>query len=280
MLVHTWLVTSSSDAGSRNGGGRLLGVLSVVTVLSVGMLAGCGDGAPGAGTTPPSNPASTSGLDPEAADLLLTFDDEALTYDGASAFPDAKDSTLLGEVQRAHGGSIRSVPGPQERGAAVAFPEACASEPGCPRALIQVRQSSRLRLGDASFSFGATVMLQGDDKVRGANIIQQGRYGTAGGQWKLQVDNDAGRPSCVVRGSEGTLAVWSPVPIDDGDWHQVECIKDDQGLTVVVDGQEHRKTGAVGAVQNDHEVRIGGAGLADGDDRFHGSLDDVFLTIG
>jgi hypothetical protein len=245
--------------------------------LTVALLGSCSDGAPDDGAPPSAG--TTSSRDPEAADLWLTFDDTGLTYDGAVAFPDVEDSTLLGEVHRADGGDIRLMPGPVGRGTAVAFPEACASEPGCPRALIEVQQSARLAPGDSSFSFGATVMLPDDDQVRGANIIQQGRYGTTGGQWKLQVDNDAGRPSCVVRGVEGTLAVWSPVPIDDGDWHQVECIKHDEGLVVVVDGEEHRKSGAIGSVENDHDIRVGGAGLDDGDDRFHGSLDDVFLTL-
>jgi len=79
---------------------------------------------------------------------------------------------------------------------------------------------------DADFEFGATVWLAADQTTHGSNIVQTGRFGTEGGQWKLQVDTVGGQPSCVIRGvaSGATpVVIRSEVSISDSSWHHVVC---------------------------------------------------------
>ena len=40
-----------------------------------------------------------------------------------------------------------------------------------------------------------------------------------------------------------------------------------------------REAGRTGSVTNDWPVRIGGPGVGEGDDQFHGRIDDVYLRI-
>ena len=172
------------------------------------------------------------------------------------------------------------IEGPAERGRAVRFPPPCDRAPDCPRALVEVDYTRGLNPGARDFAWGATVQLDAEQTSEASNIVQKGRFGSAGGQWKLQVDSVEGNPSCVVRDTgSGSLAVYSPVSIADGAWHAVRCEKTEEGLTITVDGDAHAKQGRVGSVETRQKIRVGASGLAEDDDRFLGAVDDVFLWI-
>jgi hypothetical protein len=225
----------------------------------------------------PSRPAFD--LDAGSADLWLTFDDPDGDAGAARSFSDASGHGRTGEVESVSGGRVQPLPGPPGRGRAIAFPPACAAGDSCGRALVEVDDSAGLDPGSADFTFGVSVMLDRDQTATGSNLVQKGRFGTSGGQWKLQVDTLDGHPSCVVRGDAAMLSVRSPVTIADGRWHRVNCSKDAQGVVIEVDGEVRRKAGVVGAVANDFEVRVGSSGLGQDDDQFHGAVDDVVLRI-
>ena len=122
--------------------------------------------------------------------------------------------------------------------------------------------------------------LSADQTTVGSNIVQKGRFGTTGGQWKLQVDGVDGNPSCVVRSGTDVLTVRSSVTIADSEWHLVVCRRDSLGLSIEVDGSVDRVPGASGSVSNSQPINVGSPGVGDRDDQFHGRIDDVFLEIG
>jgi hypothetical protein len=72
--------------------------------------------------------------------------------------------------------------------------------------------------------------------------VQKGYAAGPGGEWKLQVDGYAGRPSCVLVGA-GSPVIHLAVAgrsVADGRWHR----------------------------------------LGRGNDQFHGAVDDVFVATG
>jgi hypothetical protein len=251
------------------------GAVAIALVL---VAAGCASGT-GQSARPRPEPTSRPGPDFSDADLWLSFERITVDYDGASAYPDALGGPSAGRVVTAHGGRVERVPGPDGRGAAVAFPGKCTAPRGCPRAMLEILSRPALNPGERDFEYGAHVWLAPDQTTTGSNILQKGRFGTEGGQWKLQVDNEAGEPSCVVRSGAEALVVRSSVSITEPGWHDVVCRRDGEGLSIRVDDEVDRVRGDTGSVSNRWPATVGSPGVGDHDDQFHGRVDDVFLRI-
>lgn len=259
---------------------RLLRVSAgAVLVLVAGMVGGCGGSDRPDGVVPDEPPSRSAGPDFSGADLWLSFDDEAVGYDGSQEFADALGGPFAGRVVTANGGAVEWVSGAEGRGRAVEFPSRCTRPSGCPRAMVEVPPSRALDPEDRAFSYGASVWLAPDQTAIGSNIVQKGRFGSEGGQWKLQVDGEDGRPSCVVRSGEEVWTVKSGLTVADSSWHHVVCRRDGRGITISVDGAEHSEKGGSGTVSNSFPIRVGSPGVGDEDDQFHGRVDDVFVAI-
>jgi hypothetical protein len=252
--------------------------IGAAALALAGALGGCGsdDGeGPADGPTPPSGPDLTH------ADLWLSFDDPASAA-GPLSFPDAAGGPSLGQVVSGFDGAVDEVAGPDGRGSAISFPVTCTEPTGCPRAMVEVAHAAALDPTDHDFTYGATVWLAPDETATGSNLVQKGRFGTEGGQWKLQVDGAGGEPSCVVRGDDPgaePLVVHSEVSVSDSQWHAVVCHRDEGGISIEVDGEVEHEDGRTGSVTNEWPIRIGAPGVNEGDDQFHGRIDDVFLLI-
>ena len=227
----------------------------------------------------PADPPATTAPDLSAATLWLSFEDQDVTYEGQTEYPDALGGPFAARVVTANGGSVEPVAGAGGQGDAVAFPGACEDSTGCPRGMLEVKADAALNPGTRDFEFGASVWLDPDQTAKGSNIVQRGRYGTDGGQWKLQVDSLEGEPSCVVRSGTEPIVVRSSVSVADSAWHRVVCRRDSTGVEIDVDGVVDRIAGTTGSVDNEWPLRVGSPGVGDLDDQFHGRIDDVFLTI-
>ena len=254
--------------------------LVAMTLLAAVVTAGCSSAGARRGDLLPASPsASPSGPDLSDSTLWLDFEDESVDYDGAVVYADALDGPFDGRVVTSGGGGVERTAGPADRGRAVAFPERCGAQSGCPRAIVEVAPDPALDPGESDFEFGASVWLAPDQTTRGSNIVQKGRFAVDDGLWKLQVDSDEGEPSCVIRSGSDLITVRSSVSIADGSWHRVRCVRDGSGVTIEVDGTADREAGRTGSVSNGWPVRIGGPGVGEGDDQFHGRIDDVYLRI-
>ena len=249
----------------------------MVGVLTVLALVGCGEDAdPPTGTPTPSE----QGPDYSDAALWLSFDEESEGDDGATEFTDELGGAYAGRVVAANGGEVAMVAGAESRGSALQFPAPCTDATGCPRVMVEVTPDGALDPGGSEFAFGAAVQLAPDETTAGSNVVQQGRFASKGGQWKLQVDGEEGLPSCLVRGEAGAVVVKSPVTVADGGWHRVVCFRDDDGVSIAVDGAVDREPGQTGPLTSLEPIRIGSPGLGDKDDQFSGRIDDVFLEVG
>lgn len=262
-------------ASPTRGLARTVAVASLLALAACGGSSGGGTGERDGGTaTPPA-----AGDDLASADLWLAFEDSESTSEGGTAFPDAVGGDVVARVVSANGGAIELVEGADGTGLAVAFPPLCTDAAGCPRAMVEIESDPALEPGQDPFAFGATVWLAPEDTTSGSNIVQKGRFATDGGLWKLQVDDEEGHPSCVLRSGDTLLRVRSEVTVADSTWHRVLCTRDADGISIVVDGVEEREDGALGSVDSEWPIRIGSPGVGEGDDQFHGRVDDVFLRL-
>lgn len=245
------------------------------------VVAGCSPSDPDEDTSLPAS-ASPSRSRPDLSDATfwLSFELDSIDFDGTRTYPDALDGPFDGRVVTADGGSVEVVPGAGDSERAVAFPEKCAAAEDCPRALVEIASEPDLDPGDEDFEYGASVWLAPDQTTSGSNIVQKGRFGTEGGLWKLQVDNDAGHPSCVIRSGDELVRVRSSVSIADSSWHHVVCRREGDDISIQVDGTVRRTSGRIGPITSTWPVRIGAPGVGEHDDQFHGRVDDVYLRIG
>jgi len=245
------------------------------------VVAGCSPSGPGdESTLPASESPSVSGTDLSDATFWLSFEQDSIDFDGTTVYPDALDGPFDGRVVTANDGSVEVVPGADDSARAVAFPARCAAAKDCPRALVEIASEPDLDPGEEDFEYGASVWLAPDQTTTGSNIVQKGRFGTEGGLWKLQVDNDAGHPSCVIRSGSELVRVRSSVSIADSSWHHVVCRRQGDAISIQVDDTLRRTSGRIGPITSTWPVRIGAPGLGERDDQFHGRIDDVYLRIG
>jgi hypothetical protein len=250
--------------------------LTLAAVLLAAVVSGCGPDE----ENPPPESQQPAGPDLTGADLWLSFDEDE-TPEGSPGFEDAAGGLSVGMVVTANGGEVTEVPGADGSGSAVEFPARCDDATGCPRAMVEVAQDPALDPGDHDFEYGASVWLAPDQTTSGSNIVQKGRFGTEGGQWKLQVDSDEGHPSCVVRANDAAepVVARSGISISDSQWHRVSCRRTAGTLTIQVDGKAHEEDARIGMVSSEFPIRVGAPGLSEGDDQFHGRIDDVYLLI-
>ncbi|MFC0221998.1 LamG-like jellyroll fold domain-containing protein [Nocardioides zeicaulis] len=253
---------------------------TIPALVALALLAvGCGASGTTTGTRASVPQAPAPAVATAGAELWLSFDDVQAGFDGSPEYGDAQGGLITGRVVTANGGEVRDVAGGTGRGGAVAFPGTCTDATGCPRALVEVPTDPSLDPGDAPFSWGASVRLPPDETSAGSNVVQSGRYGSDGDQWKLQVDGEEGLPSCILRAEGEIVKIRSSTSVSDGAWHRVVCRRDADVLSIEVDGDVHRKPVVTGSVHTGLPVRIGSPGVGDHDDQFHGEIDDVVIDV-
>ncbi len=116
------------------------------------------------------------------------------------------------------------------------------------------------------------------------NIVQKGQATSSGGQVKLQ--QPKGRLTCMFKTSSGTATAGSgSVPMDNGAWHTVQCVRTASSVTMYVDGKRTgRSSHSTGNLDNSLPWTIGGKPNCNGTtvtcDYFAGDVDYLRLTKG
>jgi hypothetical protein len=151
--------------------------------------------------------------------------------------------------------------------------------PPHPQHLITVPDSNAIDPGTGNYSVEIRYRTTNDF----GNLIQKGQSASRGGQFKIQLPK--GRPSCYYKGPLGRDGVGGKVPINDGQWHVLLCVKTATSVTFYVDGvKQGTKTGPMGDVNNSLPLTIGGKPNCDQVkvtcDYFGGQVDYVKITKG
>ncbi|GGN44502.1 hypothetical protein FHR83_004519 [Actinoplanes campanulatus] len=212
-----------------------------------------------------------------------TDDVAAYNFDTTIADGTFDDGSGHGHLLRAvtrNGGAPRMVP--HGSGQALGFPARCADE-SCPRLVLQAGDTADLNPGTRPLRYGAGVLLSPSETGGGENILQKG-YSNGGGQYKLQVDGQSGKPSCGISDRTGTTVyvARSRTSVADGRWHSLECRRTGPTLAIVVDDRLETVTAVPDtlSVETSQPFTVGGKGVGQNNDQFHGTLDDVWVQIG
>lgn len=219
------------------------------------------------------------------------------TFDGGPSMPvtDVNGRSPLRIATAADGAlNFASVPQPPSRapgvvggphraaGFAIQFPPRCTPEtPACQRAILEGERDDTLNPGTRPLQYGASVLMSPADTADGANVMQKGYSVGGGSQFKLQVDHEAGRPSCVIAGRSRIYRVQPKIGVADSAWHTIVCTRSGSRLGITVDGVGRGSVYVPPALSivNAEPLRVGGKGTNAGNDQFAGQIDNVFLTI-
>ncbi|MCM4081143.1 LamG-like jellyroll fold domain-containing protein [Paractinoplanes hotanensis] len=181
------------------------------------------------------------------------------------------------------GGDAGTVRVPRGAGRAVRFPPRCDEHESCPRLALRASNADALNPGIRPVRFGASIQLEAENTSRGQNVLQKG-YSTEGSQYKLQIDGDDGKPSCVLVGdTDPTIhQAIADVTVADGLWHVLECRRHGTTLSLLVDDVTRARVPIPAdlSIANDQPLSLGAKGAYGDNDQFHGLLDDVWIAIG
>ncbi|RSM57788.1 hypothetical protein DMB66_31695 [Actinoplanes sp. ATCC 53533] len=209
---------------------------------------------------------------------VASYNFDSTVADGT--FDDGSGNGHLLKSLAANGGAVRTVK--HAAGQGIAFPSKCGGA-ACARVVLQATDVPDLNPGARNLRYGANVLLSPAETSTGENIMQKG-YSTAGGQYKLQVDGISGKPSCVMsdKTDPAIHVAKGQKSVSDGGWHTLECRRTGTALTILVDGQDggSATVPATLEVVTPQPLSIGGKGRGVNNDQFHGSLDDVWISIG
>ncbi len=122
-----------------------------------------------------------------------------------------------------------------------------------PEHLVTVADRAALDPGVRDY----TVTFRMSTTHTGANIIQKGQAGAAGGYFKLE--NVKGAARCLFKGPRGGVHIATGRRFDDGAWHIVECARTSNAVTLTVDGAVvARRSGRTGDISNASPLSIAG----------------------
>ena len=138
-------------------------------------------------------------------------------------------------------------------------------------------------LDPESANYSLQVRYRTTNKSGNLNIVQKGQGTTAGGQVKVQ--QDAGIPNCIFRGSSGKLSVAGPASVADGAWHTLRCIRTRSALDLYIDSVHvDHKQGSTGKLDNVSPLSIAGKPRCDivtiSCDYFDGDIDYLRIQKG
>lgn len=260
-----------------------------VVALSGVLLVGCGmSGDPGEAASSPTKPGPGSVADPrEVATLRLNFAGVSGRLQAGDLVEDVSGNGHSAVLQTSGPSEpLTLIAGPDGEMGAVQFPAKCVdiTDSACPRAVLEIADTSQLNPQENDFVWGADILLTPEQTSKGSNVVQKGFANGGMSQWKLQVDNEKGRPSCVIVGVDQTevhLAL-AEASIADGRWHDIVCRRTSEELTIEVDGRVEGVTALPDALVVDPPgpVRIAGKNSKQSNDQFFGAVSEVFLTLG
>ena len=157
------------------------------------------------------------------------------------------------------------------------FPSAGSWGPPTHDRLALVDDDPALDPGNDTYRVAIAIRTRSD----GINILQKGQSGTVGGYWKIEIHLSAA--SCFFRGSHGEQSgVGSGMPVNDGQWHRIVCVRYPDHTVMRVDGEvTATHWSASGTVSNIKPLSIGGkaeCGGSVGCDYFYGDIDYVRIS--
>jgi hypothetical protein len=120
-------------------------------------------------------------------------------------------------------------------------------------------------------------------KVGDYDLIRKGLSGTAGGDWKMEINpptsgSSMGTAYCYFQDAKGKgAAIRNGRNLADGVWHTITCVKTSTSIQVIVDGAARSNAVSLGSISNSQPVYIG---QKPGADKYLGDMDEVSIQVG
>ena len=149
-----------------------------------------------------------------------------------------------------------------------------------PESVVTVPDAASLNPGSADISFTAHVnFVTHPVATSDYGVMRKGPGNTQ--HYKMELKPNATRTRtrarCSFRGSSGRTTI-TKGPNLINEWHTVTCFKTSNQIGVTVDGATFTKSITIGSITNSSPVTIGRN--EDGDDQYHGNMDELSITIG
>jgi Concanavalin A-like lectin/glucanases superfamily len=144
--------------------------------------------------------------------------------------------------------------------------------------VVTVPNSASLNPGTSPFWMSAQVKFTGTPTAAiggDYDLMRKGLSGTTGGFYKMELLPSSGRvrAHCSMEGSLTSHSLTAGPDLRDGQWHTIQCLKDDSSLSVVVDGVKSSTSVALGSFGNSAAFAVGAK--AEGGDWYEGLLDEA-----
>jgi hypothetical protein len=112
------------------------------------------------------------------------------------------------------------------------------------------------------------------------DVIRKGLSATSGGFYKMELlpSNGGVRLHCSMEGSKTSRSLTTGPDLRDGNWHTIQCLKDDSSISGVVDGAKETDSIALGSFGNNAPLAVGAK--AEGGDWYEGILDNASFGTG
>ena len=149
-----------------------------------------------------------------------------------------------------------------------------------PESVVTVPDAASLNPGSADISFTAHVnFVTAPAATSDYGVMRKGPGSTQ--HYKMELKPNATktrtRARCSFSGSSGRTTITKGPDLING-WHTLTCFKNNNQIGLTVDGNTFTKTITIGSITNSNPVTIGRN--EDGDDQYHGSMDELSITIG
>jgi Concanavalin A-like lectin/glucanases superfamily len=149
--------------------------------------------------------------------------------------------------------------------------------------VVTAPSSSSLNPGTSPFWMSVQVKFTGTPTAAiggDYDLIRKGLSGTSGGFYKMELlpTGSGVRAHCSMEGSVTSRSLTAGPDLRDGQWHTVQCLKDDTSISVVVDGVKSSTTVGLGSFGNNASLAVGAK--AEGGDWYEGLLDEASFGTG
>ena len=184
--------------------------------------------------------------------------------------------TVMSDSIAGHDGTLHSVQTGLPGASGTAYGFSGSSGSGGSNSYVSVPSASDFNPGSADVSLTVHLKATSVPATPDWDVIRKGYYTTPGGEYKMEYQ-PSGQASCGFKGSITYTELVAGPPLNDGQWHTVECVKSFSQVQLIVDGQTFSKTTTVGTIANSDPVVIG---AYPGSEFFQGALDEVSIETG
>ena len=152
---------------------------------------------------------------------------------------DELSGTVMHDSIAGHDGSLNSVQKGLTGFSGTAYGFSGSSGAGGSNSYVSVPSASDLNPGSKNVTVTIHLNTTRAPATPDWDVIRKGLYTSPGGEYKMEYQ-PSGQASCGFKGSTAYAELMAGPPINDGQWHTVQCVKTSSDIKVVVEDRSSR----------------------------------------